>query len=460
MTSYTYFADITSWFFIAFLIGTILESSFSTFMDWLNSSKNGLKRKISKLHGLTPEAKKFFPPKKIYKALEYKNVKDSFGDMCDNISSGFEIGTLLFGITPFMIALTMCLFPGLSPVWCFLIASSTITLGTSLFNLPFSHYHIFNIEKRFGFNRMSKKTFYVDFLKAFVVSVAISVPFILVVNWFVQRFGTISTTNIMIFVCSLMLFGKIIEWVWLNFIMPLFNKFEPLDTSKLRFKELDDSIKSLCSRCGLKIKNIEVMDESKRSNHSNAFVCGAFGKKRIILFDTLLKQHTNEEILGIVAHEIGHIKLHHLLFTDVYSFFRMAILTFVTFALMKQPDFYHAFGYSWVTPENIQSNMIMGFVLVSTFIGAFTWVLDPISTYFIRRHEYAADRYAIQHLSTSKEIDAYRTALLKLTSSNLSDLFPHPLYESLFYSHPSIMNRVRAIDAAKRHRYRGLKAEQ
>lgn len=434
---YTYFVDITSWFFILFIVNTLIESVLSSILGWLNSEKRGLRRKMASLHSFGDVAKRLFPFKKVQRALNYKRTLDGFSDVVGSVGSGFTLIVVMFGITPFMISFFSTMFPSLPMVWCWIIVSSIGYLVCSAFKAAIEHYKDFNIEKRYGFNTKTEKIFATDFFKETAIGIIILVVMQLFFNYILSKFGDVNPVSISLFVLSVVCVGKCLQWLFINVIMQMFNKFEPLKDG-----ELKDKITELCKNCGFKISKIEVMDASKRSNHSNAFICGSFGKKKIVLFDTLMKNLTTNEIVSVIAHEIGHAKLHHLFFKNLQAVLTIAIGTTVAFTLMKTVGFYHAFGYSWVCAENIAQNYIIGFNLASMFMGVFGWIFLPLSSYISRKMEYAADEYAVKNTYWSSDmIDA----LMKLTSDNLSDLFPHPAFEFVNYSHPSILNRVNRI---------------
>jgi STE24 endopeptidase len=225
-------------------------------------------------------------------------------------------------------------------------------------------------------------------------------------------------------------------------VMPMFNSFERLPDGRLR-----GTLERMCKRCGEKVDDICVMDASRRSGHSNAFVCGAFGKMRIVIFDTMFRGSTPSEIAAVVGHEIGHRRLHHLLLTNVLLSVGLTASVTVCFWLMKCVPFYHAFGYSWVTEANVVENYVIGFSLASTFIASFTWVLTPLAAWISRRMEYAADRYSARLCGGA---GALSSALMKLSAQNLSDIFPHPAYEFVNWSHPSLLNRLGALGYGRR----------
>jgi STE24 endopeptidase len=435
--NYIYTVDIKSWFFIAFMLFTLFGNSFGVIVDWLNTKKDGILDKLKSIHKISKASKTILTEEKVKTALEYKQTKDSFADMYGIISSGFTTMFMIWGIIPFTLACFMSAFPSMPFIWCWILTTFTFSIIGSFLNIPYSLYNTFVIEEKYGFNKTTKSLFAKDMIKSTIISILFGVPVTYGFDWLLKTFGSISVMDIVIIVASLIIVSKVFQWVIINLIMPLFNKFEPLKDGKLKTK-----LQKLCNKCNVKIDSIEVMDASKRSKHSNAFICGSFGKKKIVLFDTLFNNLTDDEIVAIVAHEIGHGKLYHLIYNGIIAIISLVITILVVFPLMKCIDFYHAFGYVWVTPENLSDNLIVGFTLGSMLYGSISWILEPIKSWISRKMEYAADNYAVKHTRNKK---AMISSLIKLTAENLSDIFPHPVYEAVNYSHPSILNRIKAI---------------
>lgn len=436
--NYTYFVNLGSWFFISFVVSLVIGSVFSNILGWLNTEKFDLKNRISKIQGLCETAKKLFSTRKVNRAMKYKNTVEGFDDTVSTIHSGISTLTVMFGILPFTVALCSRILPdGTRTLWSWILASVLSMAVTTLISIPSDYYKDFTIEKNFGFNTKTRKTFFSDIAKAFAIGTVLTVGIQYLLDMALRTFGNLTFENIFMLIFSIVIVSKILQWVFINVIMPLFNDFSPLKDKKLQKK-----IENLCKKCKFNVSKIEVMNESKRSKHSNAFICGSLFRKKIVLFDTILKNMTHDEIVSIIAHEIGHGKLHHLAIGNIQAILNLVIYTVLSVFLMKIPAFYSAFGYSWVTQNNVTQNYVIGFSLATTFIGAFSWVFTPLSNWISRKMEYAADRYAANHIDNRKDLE---NALLKLTSENMSDIAPHPAYEFANYSHPSILNRILAI---------------
>lgn len=437
---YTFFADITSWFFISVMLGLALQTIVSGILDWLNNRKINVRKFLGMLKETSDKIDtKVLNVRNMHKALAYKSTKGSFSDMVGSISSTTSMMVVILGLVPFSVALVSHWFPSLPMVWCWIISSMAISLIKTVLSIPASWYLTFRIEDKFGFKakEYTLKDFFKDILKGAVIGLCMGIPLQMFINWCLQTFSGISILNILGFVLSLVVLGAIVKFLFVNVIMPLFNKFEPLQEGTLK-----DKLNRLCESCGIKASTISVMDASKRDNHGNAFVCGYFGKKKIVIYDTLLKTLTEDEIVGIVAHEIGHSKLHHILLNNLMMIVKTLFIVALVLVLIKIPEMYTAFGYSWVTAENIGDNLLIGFMLTLVVFGAFSWILTPLWSWISRKMEYAADRFAVEHSPNGISL---ANALVKLTASNLADAFPHPVYEFVHYSHPSILPRVKAI---------------
>lgn len=305
----------------------------------------------------------------------------------------------------------------------------SVLLVTMLLELPLSIYRTFVIEARFGFNRMTGKLFVADMLKGLLLTAAIGLPLLLATLWFMDRSGEFWW----LWVWGLwMSFSLLLTWAYPTFIAPLFNRFSPLADETLVAR-----IKALLERCGFTYSGVYVMDGSKRSAHGNAYFTG-FGKsKRIVFFDTLMDDLSHEEIEAVLAHELGHFKLRHIIKRMIVS----AIFTLLALALLgwltNESWFYTALGIS--NPSDHAALLI--FLLVSP---TFTYLLTPLSSAYSRKHEFEADRFAIQHADGKRLI----TALTCLYRENANTLTPDPLHSRFYDSHPPALERIRHIEEA------------
>lgn len=434
---YNYFVDITSWFFIAATIGTIIKIITDSFLEWFNSQKGNLNKKLKESYKIHPLMKKFFSFNKIKKIENYNDTINNFNNLQSSISTSIVTFLVIVGITPFMLHTLIGLFPTLHITWCYIIITFFTMLVKTIAFMPFSYYATFNIEEKFGFNRSSEQTFYKDIKKGFIFSFVFTSVIISLLNYIFINFGPFTIKDVCYLVIGFMISGLIFEYLYMTVFIKIFNKLTPLKNKKLLKK-----IKSLLKKYGYNPNMVYQMDASKRTTKANAFI-GGFGKsKKIVLFDTLLKNYTDDEIIAILGHELAHGKLHHLPILRSLSFVSTFLTTFFAVLLMYNVDLYHTFGYNWITEENVLQYSLIGFTLAETFISSFTWIIKPIFSYISRKCEYAADRFSIKF---TRKKTAMISSLIKLSSENCSDLFPNEYYEAWNYSHPSLINRINAI---------------
>ncbi len=304
-----------------------------------------------------------------------------------------------------------------------------IFLAFSILSLPFSLWSTFGIEKRFGFNTTTLGTWFLDGAKETLISALIGLPLLWILFAFMDatgRFWWLWAAGIF------SLLSLALSIIFPLLIAPLFNKFTPLPEGSLR-----DRIKELADRLGFRMGGIFVMDGSKRSKHSNAYFTGLGAVKRIVLYDTLVSSMSEDEVLAVLAHEIGHEKKHHVLKMTIVSIILSFAGFYILSLLMGWHELYAAFGFTAETKEAI----LMIFALVS---GPATFFLAPLFSAWSRSHEYEADRYA----AGAAGKDAMGSALLRLNSENASNLWPHSLYSFWHYSHPTLRERLAAIAVA------------
>ena len=304
-----------------------------------------------------------------------------------------------------------------------------VIMITALLHLPFSIYSTFVIEKRFGFNKTTIKTFVADLVKGSLIGLIIGTPIILLILWLMQASGNFWWIYAW---ATWLAFGLLISWAFPTFIAPLFNKFTPLED-----KELRNDIQGLMERTGFKSNGIFVMDGSRRSGHGNAYFTGLGKNKRIVFFDTLLNTLSAGETIAVLAHELGHFKHKHILkgltVSAITSLLGFAVLAW----LLPQESFYHQLGVS--TPS-LAAALIL-FVMVSPL---FTWFFQPFFAWWSRKHEFEADAFARQQTSADDLVQA----LINLYRDNASTLTPDPLYSRFYASHPPALERIEHLKNA------------
>src|SRR6266516_622136 len=309
-------------------------------------------------------------------------------------------------------------------------------IALSIPGLPFAWYAQFKLEERFGFNMTSIKTWILDRVKGFVLAVLLGYPLLALVlkliEWTGANWWLWAAAVVIAFQLLLLLIAPAI-------IMPLFNKFTPLPEGALR-----ERLFALARRTRFPSRSIDVMDGSKRSHHSNAFFTG-FGRfRKIVLFDTLIAQLTEPELESVLAHEIGHYKKRHVLKLIGLSI-TSVFLAFAAIAwLARQERFYRAFGFEH-QGGFAAANVIPAMLLFALLAGTISFWLSPLIHIWSRRFEYEADAFA---RATMGEPQSLIQALRKLNEKNLSNLTPHPLYSRFYYSHPTLLERERALRIA------------
>lgn len=312
-----------------------------------------------------------------------------------------------------------------------LIVSVSVLLG--LMSMPFTIYRQFSLEERFGFNRMTPGLFVSDMIKGVVVGALLGIPLVAAVLWLMAEAGQYWW----IWAWGLWAaFNLLVLLIFPTWIAPLFNKFTPLDNA-----ELASRIQSLASRCGFALNGLFVMDGSKRSAHGNAYFTGFGRSRRIVFFDTLLSRLNGDEIEAVLAHELGHFKHKHIIKRLVFSFGSALVFFALLGWLSGQAWFYTDLG---VTPQLGSRNDAMALLLFFLVVPVFTFMLTPLFSWFSRRDEFEADRFA----ATQSQADKLVSALVKLVDDNAATLTPDPVHSAFYDSHPPAAIRIRHLQAA------------
>jgi STE24 endopeptidase len=299
----------------------------------------------------------------------------------------------------------------------------SVVLLQALIGLPLAVYRTFGVEQRFGFNNMTPRLFVTDLAKQAVLAVLLGVPLLLAILWLMARMGAAWWLYVWLVWTA---FSLVLMMVYPAYILPLFNKFTPLADG-----ELAGRVARLLERTGFRSRGLYVMDGSKRSSHGNAFFAGLGAGKRIVLFDTLVSRLAPSEVEAVLAHELGHYKLHHIAKA-------LALSAAVSFAglwllgqLIHEPWFYAGLGVR--TPGTAAALML--FLMV---VPEFTFFLHPLTSRYSRRREFEADAYATRHA----QADDLVTALVKLYKDNAATLTPDPLHSAFYDSHPPAAARI------------------
>jgi len=316
---------------------------------------------------------------------------------------------------------------GWGPLCTGLVYIAVLGLAKAILSLPFSFYDTFILEARFGFNQTTLRTFVLDLLKSLLLAVIIGGPLLAGILAFFQYSGKWAW---LICWATSILFALFIQYIAPVWIMPLFNKFSPLPEGDLR-----QQILAYAAKIRFPLQGVYVMDGSKRSTKSNAFFTGFGRNKRITLFDTLVARHTTAELLAVLAHEMGHYKLKHILKGLVISILHTGILFLLLSIFLRHQGLFAAFYMQ-------DSSIYAGLLFFAMLYAPVELILGPLFHWISRRHEYQADRYVIQTLGDGR---AMISALKKLALNNLTQLTPHPLHVFLHYSHPPVLERIAAL---------------
>lgn len=308
-----------------------------------------------------------------------------------------------------------------------LIFFGLIGFASDIINIPFSWYDTFVIEKRYGFNKMKLRTFITDHLKSWLLSIIIGIPVLGLITWFYYKTGE----NFWLYAWGLIIvFSVFMNLFHSVLIVPLFNKQTPLEEGSLR-----DKIEDYASRTGFKLKDIYIIDGSKRSTKSNAYFTGFGPRKRIVLYDTLLNEFTENEIVAILAHEMGHFKKKHILLTMLSSVITTGIMLFLFSLIVDNPRMSEALGAE-------KQSFHLGLIVFGILYSPLSLIIGLISNIISRKNEFAADRFVRETYDPS----ALASALKKLSVKNLSNLMPHPTYVFFHYSHPPLLERLKKLE--------------
>lgn len=308
---------------------------------------------------------------------------------------------------------------------------AAVSLISGVIDLPFDYYKQFTLEEKFGFNKMSPGLFFSDLVKTSLIGALIGLPLVWVTLTLMEKAGELWWLYAWLLWCG---FQVLMLGFYQSLIAPLFNKFTPLEDDSLRTR-----IENLMQRVGFASKGLFVMDGSRRSAHGNAYFSGFGSAKRIVFFDTLLSRLAPNEIEAVLAHELGHFKLNHVIkriaLIFILSLGFLALLGY----LKNQVWFYQGLGVMPILDfNNASSNNAMVLILFMFVLPVFTFLLSPLTSIGSRKHEFEADRFAAQHSNSQDLI----SALVKLYEDNASTLTPDPLHSAFYDSHPPASIRV------------------
>ena len=298
---------------------------------------------------------------------------------------------------------------------------------SDIINIPFGYYDTFVIEKKYGFNTTTLGTFITDHIKSWFIALIVGVPVLGLITWFYYKTGK----NFWLYAWGLItVFSVFINLFYSELIVPLFNKQVPLPDGSLR-----NQIETFSQKTGFKLRNIYVIDGSKRSTKANAYFSGFGPKKRIVLYDTLQKELSEEEIVAVLAHEIGHYKKKHVLLNLIFSVFTTGLMLFLLSVVVNNPSLSKALG-----SEN--ASFHMGLIVFGILYSPLSLIIGLLTNWVSRKNEFAADKYVREKFKP----ELLATALIKLSVKNLSNMMPHPAYVFFHYSHPPLLQRLEKLE--------------
>ena len=413
------------WFFIIVSL-VVFNYLFSNILDYVNH--RNWKDEIPN------ELKDFYNKEKYKTAKDYALSKNKIGLFSSSISFLFIMSLLLFNGYGFIDQLVSS--DILKFFLPFDINSSFAQSGlfflilfilNSIISIPFSYYNTFIIEEKFGFNKTTKSTFFLDILKSSLLSIFIGGALLFLALYLYDNLNDGFWLWLWIGLSFLMIF---INMFYADLIVPIFNKLKPLDDGELRQK-----IEKYSKEVGYLLKNIYVIDGSKRSTKANAFFSGLGPRKTIALYDTLIEKHTEDELVAVLAHEVGHFKKKHIFSGLVMSIMQIGVMTFFFELCLKLPEISLALGGS-------EASFHLGLIGFSIIFSPISMLSGILMNYISRKNEFEADAYAKETFNG----EDLSLALKKLSVDSLSNIYPHPLYVFFHYSHPPLIQRLRALN--------------
>ena len=413
------------WFFIIISL-VIFNYSFSNLLDYINH--RNWKDEIPN------ELKDFYNKEKYKKAKNYALSKNKISLFSSSLSFLLVISLIVFNgygiIDQFVSSNLSKFFESLQ------ISSNFIQSGifflilfilNSFLSIPFSYYNTFVIEEKFGFNKTTKLTFFIDIIKSTLLSFFIGGILLFLALYLYENLNDGFWLWLWIGLSLLMI---LINMFYADLIVPIFNKLTPLDDGELRNK-----IEKYSKDVGYLLKNIYVIDGSKRSTKANAFFSGLGPRKTIALYDTLIEKHTENELVAVLAHEVGHFKKKHIFSGLIMSIIQIGIISFFFELCLKLPEISIALG-------GLESSFHLGLVGFSIIFSPISILSGIIMNYNSRKNEFEADAYAKETFNG----EDLSLALKKLSVDSLSNIYPHPLYVFFHYSHPPLIQRLRALN--------------
>lgn len=399
------------------IIGLLVaDFIFERILEYLNSTQWS--------DQLPKEVKDIYDDEKYRQQQAYEKVNFRFSLVSSSFS--FVVMFLMFLLAGFAWVNSLALSVTTNPILTALVFFGILMLASDLINTPFSVYDTFIIEEKFGFNKTTPKTFVLDKFKGYLLGAIIGGGLLALIIYLYQ----LTTTSFWIYAWLVISgFSVFMVLFYSNLIVPLFNKQTPLPEG-----ELKSAIENFAAKAGFKLDNIYVIDGSKRSTKANAYFTGFGAKKRVVLYDTLINDMTTNELVAVLAHEIGHYKKHHVLWSLLLGILQTGIVLFIFSLFVGSPELSAALGVE--TPS-----FHIGLIAFGILYSPISMITGLAMNIFSRKNEYQADAFAAQYFSG----DELASALKKLSVKNLSNLRPHPAYVFFHYSHPTLLQRLEVL---------------
>jgi len=395
---------------------SIFSYLFDQLLDYLNLK--------AQRKDIPPEVEGFYNKQKYQKSLDYQKDQTRFSFITAAFSFILSLGMLLFGGFGWLDGILRPFFS--SEIILALVFFGVIMIASDILTVPFQWYSTFVIEEKYGFNKTTVNTFITDKLKGYLLGILIGGALLSVLIYLVKTIGPEFWIWFGILAAAFTLF---MNMFYTSLILPLFNKLTPLAEG-----ELKSTIENFASKVKFPLDNIYVMDGSKRSAKANAFFSGIGKKKKIVLYDTLINNHTTQELVAVLAHEVGHFKKKHIIWSYLISIFQIFFVLFLLSKMVFNEDLSIALGGS---QQAIHLNLIAFGILFSPISGITGLLMSMVS----RKNEFEADAYAKE----TYDGNALSDALKKLSVDSLSNLYPHPVYVFFHYSHPPLLQRLAAL---------------
>ncbi len=401
------------WIIIGILV---LDFALERYLDYLNTTRWS--------NQLPDEVKGIYDEEKYSKQQAYSKTNHRFGMLTSSFS--FLLIMFMISLQGFALVNDWAISISASPIWSALLFFGILMFASDILTTPFDLYSTFVIEEKYGFNKTTAKTYVLDKIKGWLLGAIIGGGLLALIIFIYLKTGSFFWIYVWLVVSGFSLF---MAMFYSSLIVPLFNKQTPLEDG-----ELKEAINNFATKVGFKLDNIFVIDGSKRSTKANAYFTGLGSKKRIVLYDTLINDMEIPELVAVLAHEIGHYKKKHIIWSLIIGIIQTGIMLFIFSLLIDSPALSAALGVE-------QPSFHIGLIAFGILYSPLSMIIGMGMNIFSRKNEYEADAFA----ANNYEGEPLASALKKLSVRNLSNLRPHPAYVFFHYSHPTLLQRLEAL---------------